>query len=134
MAKIIINGENQIFGRICSFVAKQSLEGNEIVVVNSEKTVLSGNKKDIIQKYQTLSAKGGHSQKGPKYIKIPYQMLKRGIRGMLPEHRRGIGKQAFMKIKCYDGVPEEFKDKEMKQISKRLPNKYITLKELSEKI
>jgi len=132
----IIDATNGSFGRICSYAAKQALEGNEIIIVNSEKSIISGNKKDIIQKYTALRKKGGKSQKGPKYIKIPYRMLKRGIRGMLPDHRRGIGKQAFLKIKCYDGIPAEFKDKtgEMKKIQGLKHNKYITLKELSEKI
>tara|TARA_Y100000310_G_scaffold69026_1_gene64386 strand:+ start:10138 stop:10542 length:405 start_codon:yes stop_codon:yes gene_type:complete len=134
MVEIIINGENQIFGRLCSFAAKQTLEGNEIIIINSEKVIISGAKKGIIEKYKTLRAKGGHSQKGPKYIKIPYQMLKRGIRGMLPDYRKGIGKQAFSKIKCFDGIPKEFEGKEMKKVSKNLPNKYISLKELSERI
>jgi len=136
MAKIIIDATNGSFGRICSYAAKQALEGNEVIIVNSEKSIISGNKKDIIQKYNALRSKGGKSQKGPKYIKTPYRMLKRGIRGMLPDHRRGIGKQAFLKIKCHDGIPAELKDKtsEMKKIQGLKHNKYITLKELSEKI
>ena len=93
MAEIIIDATNGSFGRICSYAAKQALEGNEVIIVNSEKSIISGNKKDIIQKYNVLGGKGGKSQKGPKYIKIPYRMLKRGIRGMLPDHRRGIGKE-----------------------------------------
>ena len=40
-------------------------------------------------------------------------MLKRGIRGMLPDFRKGQGKQAFQRIKCYDGIPEEFKNKKV---------------------
>ena len=136
MAEIIINAANGSFGRICSYAAKQALEGNEIIVVNSEKSVISGNKKDIIKKYGAMVSRGGKAQKGPKYIKIPYRMLKRGIRGMLPDYREGIGKQAFVKIKCYNGIPEEFKDKtkEMENIQGPRHNKFITLKELSEKI
>ena len=61
-------------------------------------------------------------------------LLKRGIRGMLPDHRRGIGKQAFLRIKCYDGVPEEFKDKKMMKISAPQKLKYIELKELVDKL
>ena len=100
MATIIIDCEGGIFGRVCSLAAKKALEGNKIVVVNCEKAVITGNKKNIIEKYSNLRKKGGYSLKGPKYIKIPYQMLKRGIRGMLPDHRGGIGKEAFKRIKC----------------------------------
>lgn len=134
MVKLIIDGENAVFGRLCSYVAKKALEGNEVVIVNSEKTIITGNKKNTIERYKRLIAKGGFSQKGPKYIKLPYMMLKRGIRGMLPDHRRGIGKQAFSRIKCYEGIPEEFKDVKMIK-SKRVKGfKFIELKELAEKL
>jgi len=132
--KIIIDAENGSFGRIGSFAAKNALEGNEVIIVNSEKAIITGSKKNVIEKYSILRDKGGHSQKGPKIIKIPHRILKRGIRGMLPDHRRGIGKQAFLKIKCYDGIPKEFKDEKMTKMESIKHDKFITLKELSEKI
>jgi large subunit ribosomal protein L13 len=134
MAEIIIDGSGAVFGRLCSFTAKKALEGSEIVIVNSEKVIITGNKKDTIEKYRVLKAKGGHSQKGPKHGRVAFMLLKRGIRGMLPDHRRGIGKQAFLRIKCYDGVPEEFKDKKMMKISAPQKLKYIELKELVDKL
>ena len=134
MKKIFIDATKGSFGRICSYAAKQALENHEIVIVNSEKAVITGDKKQIIVKHRELKQKGGHSQKGPKYIKIAYQILKRGIRGMLPDHRRGQGKLAFSRVKCYNGVPAEFKDQEMIKIQGPKHNKYITLKELTEKI
>ena len=132
--KIIIDATNGIFGRICSYAAKQALEGHEIIILNSENAVITGNKKDIILRHRELKQKGGHSQKGPKYIKIAYQILKRGVRGMLPGYRMGQGKQAFSRVKCYNGVPAEFKEQEMKRIQGPRHNKYITLKELVDKI
>lgn len=132
--KVIIDAEGAIFGRLCSFAAKNALEGNEIIIVNSEKAVITGNKQGIIQKYVNLRASGGHSQKRPRYTKIPSYMIKRGIRGMLPDHRKGIGKQALSKIRCYEGIPEEFKGQKMNDIQRVNNSKYITLKELSERI
>lgn len=132
--KIIINADGAVFGRLCSFAAKKALQGNEVVIVNSEKAVMTGNKPNIIQKYISLRASGGHSQKRPRYTKIPYYMVKRGIRGMLPDHRLGIGKQALSRVRCYDGVPEEFKDKKMIKTEGANNSKFITIKELSERI
>lgn len=132
--EIVINAEGCIFGRLCSYAAKKALEGNEIVVVNSEQAIISGNKTDVIKRYNKLIRKGGFSQKGPKYSKVPYMMLKRGIRGMLPDHRKGIGKQAFSRIKCYNSVPQEFSEKKMIKIKCNRPIKFISLKELSKKI
>ncbi len=93
------------------------LEGNEIIVVNSEKSVISGNKKILFKDMVQWSQEEEKLKKDLIYIKLPYRMLKRGIRGMLPDYRKGMGKQAFLKIKCHNGIPEEFKDKakEMKK-------------------
>jgi ribosomal protein uL13 len=134
MSKIIIDGSGAVFGRIGSFAAKRALEGNEIVIVNSEKTIMTGNKKDIIAKYSTLRKKGGHSQKGPKLPNVPQMILKRAIRGMLPDHREGQGKETLKRIKCYDGMPDEFKDEKMIKVNAPKKLKFMELKELASKI
>tara|TARA_Y100000034_G_C6683371_1_gene300496 strand:- start:194 stop:598 length:405 start_codon:yes stop_codon:yes gene_type:complete len=134
MSKIIIDGEGAVFGRVCSFAAKKALEGNEVVIVNSEKTILTGNKKDTIAKYSDVRKKGGHSQKGPKMPNTPYMILKRSIRGMLPDHRKGQGKEALGRIKCHDGVPEELKEEKMMKVNAPKKLKFMELKELASKI
>ena len=134
MEKMIINGKGAVFGRLCSFVAKKALEGNEIIILNAEEVIITGNKKDIIKRYSELVAMGGHSHKGPRISRVSYMILKKGIRGMLPDHRKGIGKQAFLRIKCYDDIPEEFKEQKMVSISAPPKNKFIKLKELVKKL
>jgi large subunit ribosomal protein L13 len=132
--KIIIDGSDAVFGRIASFAAKKALEGNEIIIVNCDNVIITGNKKATIEKYDNLRKKGGHSQKGPRYSNSPEKMLKRGIRGMVPDHRMGIGRDAFKKIKCYLGIPEELKTEKMIKIIAPKKLKYIGLKELAKKI
>jgi len=133
--KIIIDAKGAIFGRLCSFAAKKALEGNDVIIVNSENTVMTGNKNNLIEKYLKLRRMGGGTSiKGPKYPRPPYMMLKRGIRGMLPDFRRGQGKIAFSKIKCFDKIPEEYKNEKMIKSGKDKPRKFIELKELSERI
>lgn len=134
MSRIIIDGSGAVFGRVSSFAAKRALEGGEVVIVNSEKTILTGNKKDVIAKYEAVRKMGGHSQKGPKVSNVPYMILKRAIRGMLPDHRRGQGKEALKRIKCYDGIPEELKDEKMMKINAPKKLKFMELKELASKI
>jgi ribosomal protein uL13 len=131
---MIIDANGAVFGRLCSFVAKKILEGSEVAIINSEKAIITGNKKDIIGKYDAVVRKGGHSQKGPRYNRDPSRMLKRGIRGMLPDHRKGIGKEALSKVKCYNEIPEEFKDSKVLKINAVKKVKSMSLKELSEKI
>lgn len=134
MEKIIIDAAGAAFGRLCSFAAKQALGGKEVIVVNSEKAIISGDKLGNIKKYSNLRKKGGHSLKGPKYSRIPYKMLKRGIRGMLPDHKAGIGKEAFKRIKCYDGFPKEFQGQEIIRVEIKKYRESIELKDLAERI
>ena len=132
--KIIINAEGAVFGRMCSFAAKKALEGNEINIVNCEKAIITGNKKDIIKKYDELRKKGGHSMKGPKYSNVSYKMIKHAIRGMIGDHRKGQGKIALSRIKCYNGIPEEYRDEKMIKANAAKKIKYMELGDLSNKI
>lgn len=133
--KIILDAEGAVFGRLCSFAAKKALEGHEIIIINSEKAIISGNKADTIAKYLKIRRMGGRSsQKGPKYPKVPYIMLKRGIRGMLPDFKKGQGKLAFSRVRCFNQFPEEYKNQKIIKSGKTKPNKFIELKELSQRI
>ncbi len=48
---------------------------------------------------------------------------------MIPNHRRGRGKDAFKRIKCYSNEPTEFKDKEKIKFNKESEKK-IKIKDL----
>ena len=41
----IIDGKNAVLGRLASFVAKEALKGEEIVIVNCDEIMITGNKK-----------------------------------------------------------------------------------------
>ena len=57
MARIIIDANHGIFGRLCSFAAKKALQGDEVIIVNCEKAIITGNKKDVVKKYSELREK-----------------------------------------------------------------------------
>ena len=105
----IIDGTNAVLGRLASYAAKQALLGEEIVILNCEKVIITGSRRDIMEKFESRRKKIGSGQKGPKYSRLAHLIVKRAVRGML-SHRSGRGKEAFRRIKCYQGVPEEFKD------------------------
>ena len=109
----IIDGTNMVMGRLASYVAKEALKGEEIVVVNCSEVIITGNKKMIEREFQEERGKFGSSQKGPKHHRTSEKIVKRSIRGMLPNHRMGRGREAFKRIKCYNKVPVEFKEKEL---------------------
>ncbi len=129
MEKIIINGENAIMGRLASYVAKQALLGKNIVIVNANKVIISGNKSDIISKRLNLLKKGGSSQKGPIIPRSSEKILKIVIRGMLP-HKYERGKEALKKIRCYNNVPEEYKESKKISSNREKIGKFVELNEV----
>ena len=104
----VLDGKGAVLGRLASYAAKQALKGHEIVVVNSEEVIITGNRKHIRDDWAHKKTLIGSGQKGPKYSRSTEKIVKRAIRGMLPEHREGRGRDAWKKIRCYDGVPKEY--------------------------
>lgn len=129
--KLIIDGQGARLGRLASYVAKQALKGDEMIVLNCEEVIISGNKTMIKKEFLEKRSRIGHSQKGPKHIKVSERMVKRVIRGMLPEHRFGRGKEAFKRIKCYNKVPKEFEEVKKIKAGKDKPLKFSIVKEFS---
>jgi len=127
----IIDGKNAILGRLASYVAKESLKGEEMIILNCEHIVITGNKKNIKEGFEKKRGRVGSGQKGPKYSMTNEKIVKRVIRGMLPDHRKGRGKMSYKKIKCYAGVPEKFKEFKMTESGKKKKNKFSKLREFT---
>lgn len=126
----IINGQDIIMGRLASFVAKELLKGEEINVVNCNKVIISGNKKNIEEEFQEKRSKVGSSQKGPRHHRLSEKIVKRAIRGMLPNYREGRGRIAWKKLKCYNEIPKEFEGKKIIELKKEIKIKSIQVKYL----
>jgi large subunit ribosomal protein L13 len=107
----IIDGKDATLGRLAAYVAKEALKGEEIAIVNCEKIIITGNKSFTRENFLEKRRRVGSTQKGPKVSRDPQKIVKRVIRGMLPNYRAGRGRVALKKIKCYKGVPKEFEDK-----------------------
>ncbi|GAJ21048.1 unnamed protein product, partial [marine sediment metagenome] len=73
------------------------------------------------------------SQKGPKHAKTSEKIVKRTIRGMLPEHRFGRGRETYKRIKCFIGIPKEFQESKTIKAGKEKPDKFIQVKEISKR-
>ncbi|MBI1979051.1 MAG: 50S ribosomal protein L13 [Candidatus Aenigmarchaeota archaeon] len=129
----IYNAENQILGRMCTFIAKDLLKSEDVVVVNSEKAVLSGNPRWKKEHYQA-KVKRGDPFKGPFFPRYPDDIFRRTVRGMLPWHQ-AKGRNAFKKLKVFIGMPEEYKNGQTEKIkgadASRLKTTYTTLSDLS---
>ncbi len=126
----VIDGTNAVMGRLASYAAKQALLGEEIVILNCEKVIITGNRQNIIKTFLDKRSKIGSGQKGPKHSRLAHLIVKRAVRGML-SHRSGRGKDAFRRIMCYVGVPEEFKDTKKIVAGKEKKSKFIAVQEIT---
>ncbi len=129
----IIDGQGAILGRLSSYVAKEALRGEEIIVVNCEKIIITGNKKNIKKEFEENRNKRGRGLLGPKIHRTNEKIVKRAIRGMLPHYKKGRGEECLRKIKCYSKIPEKFKTIEKLSIAKEKKNKFIEVKDLTKK-
>jgi len=129
----IIDGKDAIMGRLASHVAKEVLKGEEIVILNCDQVIISGGRKSIEKDFHEMRGRVGSSQKGPKHSRSSEKIVKRTIRGMLPDHRRGRGKLAYKRIRCYVGTPKEFQDSEKIVSNKEKKIKFIRVKDISNK-
>lgn len=131
---IIIDGAGCPMGRIASFVAKQALQGEVVNVVNCNAVIITGNKVTIKREFTEKRSRHGDSHKGPIMNKASSEkIVKRAIRGMLPDHREGRGRVAFKNIKCYNVVPREFEEAEKIVVAKSTKKKFSTVKEFTRK-
>lgn len=134
---VIIDASNQILGRLASRVAKLLLEGREVIVVNVERAVLSGDPQMVIDGYKKLFEVSNYrdlEKQGIRRPRTPVNIFKRTVRGMLP-YKRPKGREALKRLRVHVGTPEgldpsafiSFKDSD----ASKLPKTYITLADLA---
>ncbi len=130
---IVYDADGQILGRLSSVVAKQLLEGEKIEIVNIEKVVISGNKKERVEHYQKRVERGD-PHKGPFFPRTPVGIFKRAVRGMLPI-KKPKGRDAFKNLKAHVGVPDHLKGKTPQRVeaaeASRLSTNTISIGKLS---
>ncbi len=132
MTATIIDADGLVLGRLASHVAKRLLEGEEIVIVNAEKAIITGGKEDIIAHFRHRRDVGG-DRKGPHYPRTPHMMLKRSVRGMLPFYKPR-GRAAYKRLLVHISVPKEFKGKKFESVegaSELSTQRYMALGEVS---
>ncbi|MBD3354766.1 50S ribosomal protein L13 [Candidatus Woesearchaeota archaeon] len=130
---MIINAEDLILGRIATVAAKNALMGERIDIVNCEKAVMTGNKKEILARYKK-KREMGQVYHGPYIFRRPDMFVKRLIRGMLP-YKQEKGRKALERIRCHSGVPEKPKEGKMETIEEanisKVPSlRYVTVKDI----
>jgi len=131
---MIINAENTILGRLATYAAKQALLGEKVFIINCEKAIITGSRKDILNDFAERIARG-NPFKGPYFPRRSDMIVRRTVRGMLPR-RKSKGRIAYKNVVCYLGMPESLKNEkiislENANINRLRTLKYLYLKEIS---
>jgi large subunit ribosomal protein L13 len=136
---LLLDAKNQILGRLASYAAKQAISGETVIVLNAEKAVVSGRRRNIIDEAKRrLNTRTLQSQeRAPVHQRRPDLYFRRVVRGMLP-WKKPKGKAAFHRVHVYIGVPEEYTNKTPLRVpgtdASKLVSPYITLEDLAEEI
>ena len=132
----IIDGKGLVLGRMASVIAKRLLEGEKIIIINSEEAIISGKRQSILRESQEF-LQVGHYRKGPLHRRRPDSIVKKVIRGMLPR-RKARGKEALNRLRVHIGEPEGFKDEEKETIRNanviNLKGPYLKVSDLAHNI
>ncbi len=116
----LFDAEGMLVGRLASIAAKELLKGNNVVIINSEKALMSGTRNYLVKKYKTrldLQEKE-NPEHSPYWPRRPDLLLKRIIRGMLP-HRKPHGREAYRHLVVFMGTPSRFTGVKPVEIEKK---------------
>jgi large subunit ribosomal protein L13 len=132
----IINAEGLVIGRMASIIAKRTLNGEEIIIVNAEKAVVSGRRKSRVREAKEFLEVGAPSR-GPFHYRRPDRIVRKAVRGMVP-YKQPKGKQAYKRLKVFVGVPAELKDQKIETLmnarAEKLTCAYFTLGEFAKEL
>ncbi len=136
---VLVDAKDQILGRLASFAAKHAIDGDEVIVLNAEKAIISGRRRNIIaeakRRLQTRTL--GTQTHAPVHQRRADLYVRRVVRGMLP-WKKAKGRDAFHRVQVFIGVPEEFSGKASVKIpgadASKLRSPYITVQDLAREI
>lgn len=107
--QIVVDGKGHLVGRLASVVAKELLNGQEIVVVRCEELEISGTRHRNRKNLQSYLQKRTNTNPkwGPFHHRAPRMMFLKIVRGMLPRKTKR-GEEALGRLKTYEGVPPAY--------------------------
>ena len=111
----VIDAEGKALGRVATLAAtylrgknKPTFTphidcGDNIIIINAEKVLLTGNKEDNKMYYNHSMYQGGLRERTAKEMRerYPEEMIERAVKGMIPHNR--LGRQMYKKLFVYAG-------------------------------
>lgn len=129
---MIIDATDHVLGRLSTDIAQRIMGGEEVVIVNAEKALITGKRSSIMSHYKQRKDRG-KIRKGPYYPRRADLILKRAVRGMIP-YQKPSGRDAYRRLKVYVGVPTQYTNAEKQKVDQAMSvttSRYITLGEVS---
>ncbi|EGR31204.1 hypothetical protein IMG5_115900 [Ichthyophthirius multifiliis] len=113
---VVIDAQGHLLGRLASYVAKELLSGQRIVVVRAEGINVSGSLfRNRVKFSEFLNKWMNHNpRRGFQHFRAPTKIFWRCVRGMIP-HLTPRGAAALQKLKIFEGVPAPY-DRVKKQV------------------
>ena len=129
----IIDAENHIAGRLGTVIAKRLMKGEQIVIVNAEKIIITGDHDAILNHYRDKKDRG-NMKSGPFFPRRADLIMKRTVRGMLPWYTTS-GREAYRRLTVYVGVPKEFVEQDKEKVDVAIKTgltQFVTLSQIAE--
>ncbi|EQD81060.1 50S ribosomal protein L13P [mine drainage metagenome] len=113
-------------------LAKELLNGEEIVIVNSAQVVVTGGRDAVLKRFRSRRDIGS-VRKGPHYPRTPNAILRRSIGQMLPK-KTTRGQEALSRCRVYNFEPKTLKDVKKERVegadNTRMSG-FVTLQDIS---
>ena len=143
----VYNAEDKVLGRLASTVAKQLIsakkagEDTRVIIVNAEKAIVTGKRTSVMSDYRA-KYELNHARKGPFFPRMPDQILKRTVRGMLPYQKNSSGRGALRALRVEIGTPSDLSGDlpdgcewgDSTKIERPLPERYVRLGDISKEL
>merc|ERR1739848_244381 len=139
---VVIDAQDHLAGRLCAVVAKELLRGNHVTIVRCEGIFITGNfyRNKLIMLEKINHRTNTNPKDGPFHYRAPSAMIKRMVRGMLP-NKVGRGQRAHERLQCFDGCPPPFDQQKkfkvaaaLKQVRSRPGRKIASLGRLCHEV
>lgn len=113
---LIVDAENKVLGRLASKTAsvirgKHKVNftphvdcGDNVIIINADKLILTGNKWDKKEYISHTGYPGGQKKTTPKKLKEkkPERIIELAVKGMLPKNR--LGRKLFNNLYVYSSA------------------------------
>ena len=132
---VVVDAAGHIAGRLASRIAKRLLLGEDVVVVNAEKAIVTGDRAWIFNEFHHRRTVGS-TRKGPYYPARPDRILHRTIRGMLP-NQQPRGRAALKRLRVHVGVPDGLRGQPAERFgdaTRLRTTKFVTLADISRRL